>query len=159
MSTVCVVASDTKLETPEGALTMSSLASKPAAVFTRTDTNEIRFAMLKNIAKVGEMQPVIRLRLSNGGTLRVGASQVLYGRGMVEVAAGDLKPGDELDAIFTFPAGYTYKSDDGEDLTSRATIVVTTIEPAGAADIFAFDVNRTGRFLFSAGVLGKANGI
>lgn len=159
MSTVCVVASDTKLETPEGALTMSSLASKPAAVFTRTDANEIRFAMLKNVAKVGEMQPVIRIRLANGGTLRVGASQVLYGLGMVEIAARDLKAGDELDAVFTFPAGYNYKSDTGEALTSRASIVVNAVEPAGDADIFAFDVNRTGRFMFSAGVLGKANGI
>lgn len=156
---VCCVASDTKLETPEGGLTMSALASKPAALLTRTDGREVRFAMIKNVAKVGEAQPVVRVRLSNGGTLRVGVTQVLYKRGMVESPAGVLQVGDELDAVFSFPDGYAYTADDGQPLTSRASVVVTAVEPAGEADVFAFDVNRVGRFLFSAGVLGKANGV
>jgi hypothetical protein len=152
------VASDTKLETPEGGLTMSALASKPAALLTRTDTREVRFAMIKNVVKIGEAQPVLRVRLSNGGTLRVGAAQVLYRRGMIEAPAGALQVGDELDAVFSFPDGYAYTGDDGQALTSRASVVVTAVEPAGEADVFAFDVNRVGRFMFSAGVLGKANG-
>lgn len=156
---VCCVASDTKLETPEGGLTMSSLATKPAALLTRTDAREVRFAMIKNVAKIGEAQPVVRVRLSNGGTLRVGAEQVLYKRGMVEAAAGALQVGDELDAVFAFPDGYTYTGDDGSPLTSRGSVVVTAVEPAGEADVFGFAVNRVGRFMFSAGVLGKANGI
>jgi hypothetical protein len=156
---VCCVASDTKLETPEGGLTMSSLASKPAALLTRTDAREIRFAMIKNVVKIGAAQPVVRIRLSNGGALRVGPAQVLYKRGMIEAAASTLQAGDELDALFSFPDGYSYTSDDGQPLTSRASVIVTAVEPAGEADVFAFDVNRIGRFLFSAGVLGKANGI
>ena len=97
--------------------------------------------------------------LSNGGTLRVGNTQVLYKRGMVEASAGELQVGDELDALFSFPDGYSYTSDDGQPLTSRASVVVTAVEPAGEADVFAFAVNRVGRFMFSAGVLGKANGL
>jgi hypothetical protein len=159
MSTVCCVASDTKLETPEGGLTMSALARTPAALLTRTDARAIRFAMIKNVAKIGEAQPVVRVRLSNGGTLRVGSTQVLYRRGMVEASAGDLQVGDELDALFSFPDGYSYTSDNGQPLTSRASVVVTAVEPGGEADVFAFAVNRVGRFLFSAGVLGKANGV
>lgn len=159
MSSICCVASDTKIETPEGALTMSALANKPAALLTRTDAREIRFAMIKNVTKIGEAQPVVRLRLANGGSLRVGATQVLYTRGMVEAAAGTLQVGDELEAVFSFPDGYVYTGDDGQALTSRASLVIAAIEPAGAADVFAFDVNRVGRFMFSAGVLGKANGI
>lgn len=158
MSTVCVVASDTKLETPEGGLTMSSLASKPAALLTRTDARAIRFAMIKNVAKIGEAQAVLRIRLANGGALRVGASQVLYKRGMVEAAASELHVGDELDAVFSFPDGYAYTGDDGQPLTSRGSVAITAIEPAGEADVFAFEVNRVGRFMFSAGVLGKASG-
>lgn len=159
MSAICCVAADTKLETPEGGLTMSSLASKPAALLSRTDGREVRFAMIKNIVKVGEAQPVVRIRLANGSALRVGAAQVLYKRGMVEATAGTLQAGDELDALFSFPDGYSYTGDDGQSLISRASVVVTAVEPAGEADVFSFDVNRVGRFMFSAGVLGKANGI
>jgi hypothetical protein len=158
-TTVCAVAADTKLETPEGGLTMSSLATKPAALLTRTDAREVRFAMIKNVAKIGEAQPVVRVRLSNGGTFRVGADQVLYKRGMVEATAGALQVGDELDAVFSFPDGYAYTADDGRQVTSSGSVVVTAIEPAGEADVFSFAVNRVGRFLFSAGVLGKANGM
>jgi hypothetical protein len=159
MIAVCCVASDTKLETPEGGLTMSALARTPAALLTRTDARAIRFAMIKDVTKVGEAQPVVRVRLSNGGALRVGAAQVLYKRGMVEAPAGALQVGDELEAVFSFPDGYSYTSDDGQPLTSRASVVVTAVEPAGEADVFAFAVNRVGRFMFSAGVLGKANGV
>ena len=96
---------------------------------------------------------------SPSATLRVGAAQVLYKRGMIEAPAGTLQAGDELDAVFSFPDGYSYTSDDGQPLTSRASVVVTAVEPAGEADVFAFAVNRVGRFMFSAGVLGKASGI
>ena len=155
----CAVAGDTKLETPEGALTMSSLASKPAAVLTRTDSRQVRFAMMKEARKVGEGQPVLRIALANGGSLRVGAGQILYARGMVETAAAALRAGDELEAVFAFPDGYVYRTDDGETATSRGSIVVTAVTPAGEANVFGFRVNRVGRFMFAAGVLGKANGI
>lgn len=155
---VCAVAGDAKLETPEGPLTMASLAKLPAAVLTRTDAGEVRFAMIKGVRKLGEGQPVLRITLANGSSFRVGPSQVLYTRGMGEQAAKDLRPGDELEAFFSFPRGYLYRTDDGEEVESRGSIAVESVAPAGEASTYAFRVNRVGRFLFAAGVMGKAEG-
>ena len=155
----CAVAVDTKIETPEGALTMSALANKAAAVMSRTDERVVRFAMIKDVRKIGEAQPVLRVTLSNGTSLRVGPSQVVLKLGMLEAPAGQLQPGDELESVFSFPDGYAYVTDDGQQMTSRASLTVTRVEPAGNADLYTFRVNRTGRFVFSAGVLGKAEGV
>jgi hypothetical protein len=156
---VCAVAGDAKLETPEGPLTMSSLAKKAAAVLTRTDAREVRFAMIKDARKLGDAQPVLRITLANGSSFRVGPSQILYARGMVDVAAKNLRAGDELEAFFSYPEGYVYRTDDGEEATSRGSILVEAVAPAGEATTYAFRVNRVGRFLFAAGVMGKAEGI
>ena len=114
--------------------------------------------MIKEARKIADAQPVVRITLAGGSSFRVGASQIVYARGMIETAAGNLRPGDELEAIFAFPDGYVYRTDGGEELTSRASIVVSAVAPAGEASVFAFRVNRIGRFAFAAGVLGKAEG-
>jgi hypothetical protein len=152
------VPGDTKLETPEGALTMTALARTPAALLSRTDDRTVRFAMIKAVRKLAGAQPVLRLTLSNGSAVRVAPNQVLLGRGMIEVRAGELRPGDELEAVFAFPDGYAYTADGGEACTSRASVTVTAVEAAGEADLYAFAVNRTGRFAFAAGVFGRAEG-
>jgi hypothetical protein len=153
----CVVAADTKLETPEGPLTMRTVAKTPCSVLTRTDHGQVRFHMTKGAEQIGAAEPVIRVRLANGLSLRVGSEQVFYADGMREVRAADLKPGDELVGIFAFPAGYAYRTDDGREEVSKGTVAVSGVAPDGEADVFTFRVNQTGRFAFSAGVLGKAD--
>jgi hypothetical protein len=154
----CAVAAETKLETPEGPLTMRTVAKTPCSVFTRTDEGQVRFHMTKAARLLGEAQPVLRVTLENGLSLRVGPDQILVAGDGAEVRAADLHPGTELASIFAFPAGYTYRADDGRELTSRGTLTVQSVEPGGEADLFSFRVNRSGRFAFSAGVLGKAEG-
>lgn len=158
MSAACAVAADTKLETPEGPLTMRTVAKTPCSVLTRTDQGQVRFHMTRQAEQTGVAQPVLRVRLGNGLSLRVGPEQVFYKEGMQEVLAADLRPGDELVGIFSFPPGYTYRTDDGREEVSRGTIAVSGVVPDGDADLFAFHVNQTGRFAFSAGVIGKAAG-
>ena len=55
-----------------------------------------------------------------------------------------------------FPVGYEYRTDDGQTRTSTGTVKVVTVEPGGDADLFSLKVDRTGRFVFSSGVIGKA---
>ncbi len=155
---VCAVAADTKLETPEGPLTMRTVATTPCSVMTRTDAGPTRFHMTKAANKIAEAQPVLRIALANGRSFRVGAAQVLLKGGGGEVRAGDLQVGDELACVFDFPVGYRYRTDDGREVTARGTVVVAAVGPAGEADLYSFRVNQTGRFVFSAGVLGKAEG-
>jgi hypothetical protein len=137
---------------------MATIAKTPAALLSRTDEREVRFAMIKDVRKLAAPQAVVRITLSNGSAFRVGLEQVLLKRGMEDARAADLRVGDELEAVFAFPDGYTYKTDDGQVATSRAALGITAIDPAGEAELYSFAVNRTGRFVFAAGVFGKANG-
>jgi hypothetical protein len=152
----CAVAADTKLETPEGPLTVKTVGTSPTAVMTRTDDGQIRFAMSSAVEKVGEAQPVLRIALVNGRTLRVGAAQLLCGPDGSERPAGELAAGDALLDAFAFRPGYEYRTDAGELRVSDGCVAIATITPGGEADIYALRVSRTGRFVFSAGVIGKA---
>jgi hypothetical protein len=150
------VAADTKLETPEGPLTVKTVGASPTSVMTRTDDGGVRFALSTEVRKVAEAQPVLRIALENGRALRVGPEQILLKHGPQEVRAADLRAGDELLNAFAFPAGYEYRTDDGQTLTSNGTVKVTAVEPGGEADIYSLKVVRTGCFVFSSGVIGKA---
>lgn len=151
---MCAVAADTKLETPEGPLTVKTVGASPTAVMTRSDTEGVRFAMTTDVRKIAEAQPVLRIALDNGRALRVGAAQRLLGPDRTPVAAGALRPGDELLSAFAFPAGYEYQTDDGQTVRSNGTVRVAAVEPAGEADLYTLTVARTGCFVFSAGVIG-----
>jgi len=153
---ICAVAADTKLETPEGPMTVAALARTPASVFTRTADGKIRFAMLREVRKLGEQQPVLRVRLASGLAFRVAASQLLFKRGAGPCAARDLRPGDELDLGFSYPPGYSYRGDDGSEIVATGGVAVAAVEEAGQADVYGFAVNGADCFLFSAGVLGRS---
>lgn len=157
MSEFCAIAGDTKLETPEGALTAKGLAGKSVPVFTRENGN-IRFRMLQDVRRVAEGQPVLKVSLENGKSFRVGDSQVFVRKDGSEVPATALKAGDELCALCHYQEGYTYRDDrTGADVVSTGAWKVTVVEPAGTADVYAFSVAETGTFFLSAGVLCRAN--
>jgi len=152
----CAIAADTKLETPEGPLTVKTVGASPTAVMTRTDDGTVRFAMTTAVRKVADVQPVLRITLENGRALRVGAEQILFAQDLRPVRAADVRAGDELANAFVFPAGYEYRTDDGQPRTSNGALQVKAIEPAGEADLYSLKVVRTGCFVFSSGVIGKA---
>jgi hypothetical protein len=153
---VCVVAADAKLETPEGALTMRTLCAIPAPVLSRTPDGTVRFAMIAQVRKLDAPQPLVRITVAGGQSFRVGRPQVLFKKGSVEVRADAVQRGDELEPVYAYPAGYLYRTDDGREETSRASVAVTAVADEGEGDVYTFAVPRTGCFLFSAGVLGKA---
>lgn len=154
----CALAPDTKIETPEGALTVKGLAGKNVAVFTREDGGRVRFRPLHNARKVAEAQPVIKIVMENGLSFRVGAAQILYRKGLQEARADGLVVGDELEPAFHFPAGYRFRDDNsGEERESTFAWRIARIESAGNADLYSFAVSQTGKFFLSAGVLAKAD--
>jgi hypothetical protein len=153
---ICAVAQDTKLETPEGPLTVKTVGTSATSVMTRTDAGALRFALTVEVRKVADAQPVLRIALDNGRAFRVAADQVLLRGGMHEVRAADVRAGDALESAFAFPVGYEYRTDDGQTRVSDGTVAVRAVEPGGDADLYSFKVPRTGRFVFSCGVIGKA---
>jgi hypothetical protein len=153
------LAADTKVETPEGALAIRSIAGKAIAVFTREPAGRVRFRMMQNVRKVAEQQPVLKITLENCRSFRVTPEQVLFKKGVVESRADSLQVGDALEAAFTYPDGYAFADDhDGSERTSGASVRITSIEAGGAADIYSLGVNHTGCFFLTAGVLCKAEG-
>jgi hypothetical protein len=156
---VCAVAADTKVETPEGGLTVKSVAGKAVAVFTRDADGRVRFRIMRDVRKVAEQQPVLKITLENGQSFRVGPEQVLFKKGMIECRADALRSGDELVPAFHFPEGYQFHEDGtGTARESLGSWRVTAVEPGGAADIYVLGVNKTGCFFVTAGVLCKAEG-
>jgi hypothetical protein len=151
-----MIAADTKLETPEGPLTIKTVGASPTSVMTMLDDKTIRFAMSTDVRKVADAQPVLRITLENGRALRVAPEQILLKHGFVEARAGDVRAGDELLNAFAFPEGYQYRTDAGEARTSNGTVKVVAVEPSGEVDLYALKVVRSGRFVFSCGVVGKA---
>jgi hypothetical protein len=152
----CAIPADTKLETPEGPLTVKTVGNLPTAVMTRTDAGVVRFAMSVDVCRIREAQPVLRIALDSGRAFRVGADQLLLGQGMQPVRAGDVRPGDTLVSAFAFPVGYEYHADDGTTRVSDGTVAVRSVEAGGVADLYSLKVPRSGRFVFSCGVIGVA---
>jgi len=156
MST-CALAAEAKVETPEGALTIKSVAGKAVAVFTRDAGGRVRFRMMRNVRKVAEQQPVVKVTVENGQAFRVGPQQVVFKAGMVTCRADALRAGDRLEPAFHFPAGYRFREDAaGTERVSEASVRIVAVDPGGAADLYSFAVHPTGTFFLSAGVLCQA---
>jgi hypothetical protein len=154
----CAVAADAKLETPEGPLTMRTVAKTPCSVLTRTASGEVRFRMTHDARSLGDPVPVLRITLAGGLSFRVGAAQVLLRPDGGEVQAAALRPGEEVASAFVFPAGYAYRTDDGKEEVSTGGVRIAAVRPDGEAELFSFRVNQAATFAFSSGVLGKAAG-
>src|SRR5262245_21394365 len=74
----CGVAADTKVETPEGSMTVRSCAGKAIPVLSRNADKAILFRMMLDVRKVAEIHPVLKITLENGGSFRVAPEQILY---------------------------------------------------------------------------------
>ena len=153
---VCALAADTKVETPEGGLAIRSIAGKAVAVFTREPQGRVRFRMMQNVRKTAEQQPIWKVTIENGQSFRVAPEQVVFKRGMVECPAALLQVGDALEPAFHYPVDYHFHDSKGAALRSAASWRVQSVGPDGTADLYTFGVNRTGSFFVSAGVLCKA---
>jgi len=153
----CGLAADTKVETPEGAMTIRAAAGKAIAVFTRDTTGRVRFRLMQDVRKTAEQQLVLKITLETGAAFRVAPQQVLFKKGLVECRADALQVDDELEPTFMYPADYQFTDDTSRGVRrSTGSLRVKHIEPAGTADVYTLGVNQTGCFFLTAGVLCKA---
>lgn len=151
----CALAADTKLETPEGPLTVKTVGASPTPVMVRGADGRVRFAMSRDVRVVASAQPVLRIALDNGRGLRLGGEQVLLGPDGVARRAGDLAAGDALLSAFAFPVGYAYRTDAGETRISDGCVAVTAVAAGGTADLYSLAVPSDTPFVFSCGLLGR----
>lgn len=152
----CWIAGDTKLETPEGPLTVKSLAAKPAPVLTR-ESGRVRFRRLLVAELLSTAQPTVRISLEGGSSFRAGLDQVVVMADGGDKRASELSPGDLLSAAFTYPKGYGFRVEgEATEAVSEAGIRVESVEPGGDADLYRLVVNVSGCFFVAAGVLCRA---
>jgi len=149
----CGVAADTKVETPEGSMTIRVCAGKAIPVLSRNAESAVLFRMMQDVRKVADVHPVLRITLENGDSFRVAPEQVLFQADMRPVAASAIKPGTPLMPAFHYPPGYQFNTDGGDERVSDRALKVVRIEPAGTAEVYALGVNQTGCFFLAAGVL------
>jgi hypothetical protein len=154
----CALAADTKLETPEGPLTVKTVGASPTPVMVRGGDGRVRFIMSRDVRIIGSAQPVLRIALENGRALRLGADQLLLGPDGGERRAGDIQAGDALLAAFAFPVGYTYRTDGGDSRVSDGCITVASVADGGTADLYSLAVTPGMPFVLSCGLLGRAAG-
>jgi len=154
----CGLAAETKVETPEGPMTIRTVAGKPIPVLSLNQEGAILFRMVTNARKLAEQQPVLKVTLETGHSFRVAPSQVFLTDAMARVAATSLAAGVRLKPAFHYPRGYHYRTDAGEEVESPCSLQVAAVEPGGNADIYSFGVHQTGCFFLTAGVLCEAEG-
>lgn len=152
----CGIAAETKVETPEGSMTIRACAGKAIPVLTRSDENAILFRMMLEVRKVADDHPVLKVTLENGESFRIAPEQILVQADEQAVAAAGLKAGIALLPAFHYPQGYGYRSDGGAECVSDHALKVVRVEPAGTAEVYALGVNQTGCFFLAAGVLCRA---
>jgi hypothetical protein len=147
---------DSLIETVDGPLAIAAIAGKPMPVLTRLPEHRIGFRLMTKIACTATDVPVVRVTFDNGQHVTVDRGHVFYAHGMVERPVASLAIGEMLDTSFHFPAGYEFRRVDGGTEISTGALRVQAIADAGTADVFTGNVNETGCYFATAGVLCKA---
>lgn len=154
----CGLAAETKVETPEGSLTIRTCAGKAIPVLTHNEEGEHLFRMMLDVRKVADAHPVLKITMANGASFRVAGEQMLYTPDLKLIAAAKIGAGTALYPAFHYPAGYQYQVDAGGEAISDAAVHVKQVEPAGTAELYALGVHQTGCFFLAAGVLCRGDG-
>ena len=158
MTTPCArgcLSADGLIETVDGPIAIATLVGKSMPVLTRLPSGQIGFRMMTKIACTATGVAVLRVTFDNGHAVTVDSGHVFYAPDKIERPASALEPGEMLDTSFHFPVGYAYHRSDGSTAISDGGTHVTSVEPAGTADVFTGIVNETHAYFLTAGVLCK----
>jgi hypothetical protein len=154
----CGLAADTKVETPEGSMAIRTCAGKSIPVLSRNAAGEILFRMMREVRKVADAHPVLKVTLVNGESFRVAPEQIIFLADSIPLPAARLTAGMHLFPAFHYPRGYEFQADDGQTQTSDRSQKVARVEAGSAAEVYALGVNETACFFLAAGILCSADG-
>jgi hypothetical protein len=148
------LAAEALIEVIDGPAAAGALEGKSMPALTRLLDGRLGFRMMGKFAKQGP-QPIIKVCFENGESVRVGAEQVFFKKGMTEARAAELRAGDAIEPSWDYRDGYQ-PPDLPERRPSDGTLLVVSVAPDGEADTFSAPVRETGRFFLSCGALLKA---
>lgn len=143
------------VEAIDGPAKVGTLEGKSMPILTRLPNGKLGFRMMGKFAKSAAPVAVLRVTFENGQSVRVGPEQVFFKKGMVEIAAASLVPGDAVEPAWDYRDGYA-----PPDLSGRrpadGTLRVAAVAPDGDAEVFSAPIRETGRFFLTCGALLKA---
>jgi len=159
--TLTRLAGDAEVESIDGPVAIGGMVGKFVPVLTRLRDGALGFRMMREVREVEPAGRVVRVVDASGRAVRVGASHVFFRSDGREVRAGDLAPGDTLEAGWTYPAGYVLPdaAEYGAEARGRAwepVVRVASIEPAGDEPLFGFTVNETRNYFLTFGARSRA---
>jgi hypothetical protein len=149
------LAADARIEAIDGPAVVGSLEGKSMPILTRLPNGKLGFRMMGKFAKSAAPGPVVRITLENGQTIRTGAEQVFFRKGMEEVRAAELAPGDALEPAWDYRMAYR-PPDLPDSRPADGTLRVVTVVPDGDAETFSAPIRETGKFFATCGALLKA---
>jgi hypothetical protein len=159
--TLSRLAGDALVETIDGPVEIVKLVGKATPVMTRMPDGSIGFRMLREVRELEPEADLLELRNADGQVVRTGADHVFVRADGGEVRARDLRPGDQLRAGWTYPAGYV--PPDAAEYAPRlrgkawaAVVEIAASASAGRGPVFGFSVNQTKCCYLTFGALCRA---
>lgn len=149
------LAADALVEAIDGPAVVGTLEGKSMPILTRLPNGKLGFRMMGKFAKSAAPEALVRVTFENGQSVRVGAAQVFFKKGMIEVRASELRPGDTIEPSWDYRDGYR-PPDLPERRQADGTLLVTAVAPDGEAEAFSAPIRETGKFFLTCGALLKA---
>src|ERR1051326_4438803 len=143
---------DALVEPIDGPTPVGTLEGKAVPILTRLPSGALGFRIMGKFAKGAAPAAIVRVTFENGQSVRVGADQVFFKKGMEEVAAKDLAAGDAIEPSWDYRDGYC-PPDLPERRAADGTLRVAAVTPDGEAEIFNAPIRETGRFFLTCGAL------
>lgn len=153
------LAAETQVEAVDGPASIAGLAGKGMPILTRFPSGARGFRILSKVTPSSQPVSRIRIILDNDHRVILATGQIVYKADQTPVRAGDLRPGEVLEASFHYPPGYRLGGADVQRAgTDASGFRVVTVEPAGEGIVYTGRVNETGCVFLAAGILCRLEG-
>jgi hypothetical protein len=147
------LAADALIEAIDGRR-WSVAGGKSMPILTRLPNGKLG-RMMGKFAKSPAPCHVVRVTLENGQSIRTGLEQVFFRKGMEEVRAAELEPGDSLEPAWDYRTEYR-PPDLQDSRPADGTLRLVAVVPDGEAETFSAPIRETGKFFATCGALLKA---
>ena len=118
---------DALIEAIDGPTVVGSLEGKSMPILTRLPNGKLGFRIMGKFGKSASPAGILRVTLENGQTIRVAGEQVFFRKGLEEVRAAELAPGDGLEPSWDYRDAYS-----PPDLSARRPADGTTASSASS---------------------------
>lgn len=155
------LAGNALVETIDGPTPILTLVGKVMPVTTRFPDGRLGFRMMINIREISPDESLITLRNEDGQSVTVGVEHQFLQADGNAIAATDVVVGTELDAGWSYPAGYVIP--DAPEYAAHLRgkpfakpIRVVSVEDGGRGPVYGATVKQTASYYLTFGACSLA---